>query len=101
MSYEPTDFGGDAHGKDGPIIARRFKEDEWLPDQRAFYDACLAIGHPDCPDHNDPDATGVRPGIAPQPWQLGGDGIRFSHVGPSASHAVIVPVAGPYSLHSE
>ena len=56
-----TDFGGDAHGTDGPIIARRFKEEEWLPDQRAFYNACLAIGHPDCPDHNDPDSTGVGP----------------------------------------
>ena len=32
-----TDFGGgDFHSSDGPIIVRRFKSEEWLPDQRAF-----------------------------------------------------------------
>ena len=57
-----TDFGdGDFHNSDGPIIVRRFKPKEWLPDQRAFYDACRAAGFPDSPDHNAPDASGIGP----------------------------------------
>ena len=57
-----TEFGGgDFHNSDGPIIARRFKTEEWLPDQRAFYDACRAAGFPDSPDANAPDASGVGP----------------------------------------
>ncbi|MGQ4810175.1 Oxygen-dependent choline dehydrogenase [Candidatus Entotheonellaceae bacterium PAL068K] len=53
------DFHGDLHGSNGLIMARRFKPAEWLVDQKAFYDACRAAGYPDCPDHNDPDCTGV------------------------------------------
>ena len=57
-----TDFGGgDFHSSDGPIIVRRYKAEEWLPDQRAFYDACRAAGFPDSPDHNAPDASGIGP----------------------------------------
>jgi choline dehydrogenase len=54
-----TDFHDDFHGTDGPIIARRFKRNEWLPAQAAFYDACRAAGFPDSPDFNHPDSTGV------------------------------------------
>ena len=54
-----TDFHDDFHGTDGPIIARRFNREEWLPAQRAFYNACRAAGYPDSPDHNHPDAAGV------------------------------------------
>ena len=54
------DFGAsDYHGANGPIPARRPKPDEWLPDQKAFYNACRAAGFPDCPDHNLPDVSGV------------------------------------------
>ena len=56
-----TDFRDDFHGTDGPIMVRRFKEPDWLEDQRAFYQACRAAGYPDCPDHNDPNSTGVGP----------------------------------------
>ena len=56
-----TDFQDDFHGSDGPIIARRFKEGEWLPAQRAFYEACRSAGFPDSPDANHPDSTGVGP----------------------------------------
>ena len=56
-----TDFRDDFHGTDGPIMVRRFKEPDWLEDQRAFYRACRAAGHADCPDHNNPDSTGVGP----------------------------------------
>ena len=61
MVETDTDFDGDFHGSDGPIIVRRFKSDEWNPDQRAFYEAARAHGFPDCPDHNAPDSTGVGP----------------------------------------
>ncbi len=56
-----TDFSDDFHGTDGPIIVRRFKPSEWLPDEKAFYDACRDYGFADCPDHNNPDSTGVGP----------------------------------------
>ena len=56
-----NDFGGDFHGTDGPIIVRRDPPGRWMPDQRAWYDACRALGFADSPDHNDPDSTGVGP----------------------------------------
>ncbi len=57
-----TEYGsGDFHNSDGPIIVKRFKPEEWLPEQQAFYDACRAAGFPDSPDHNAPDASGVGP----------------------------------------
>jgi choline dehydrogenase len=69
-----TDFGdNDFHGADGPIIARRFQPHEWLPDQRAFYNACQAAGFPLSPDHNHPDATGIGPVPCNYP-----NGIRWS-----------------------
>ena len=68
-----TDFHGDFHGADGPIIAKRFKEQEWNPDQRAFYASCRARGFADAPDHNHPDSRGVGPLAFNNP-----DGIRWS-----------------------
>jgi choline dehydrogenase len=68
-----TDFHDDFHGTDGPIIARRFKREEWLSAQVAFYTACRGAGFPDCPDHNDPDSTGVGPTPFNNP-----NGIRWS-----------------------
>ena len=56
-----TDFSGDFHGTDGPIIARRFKRDDGLPVQTAFHEACLEAGFAESPDHNSPDASGVGP----------------------------------------
>ncbi len=56
-----TNFADDFHGVDGPTIVRRYQSNEWLPDQRAWYQACREYGFPDCPDHNDPDSTGVGP----------------------------------------
>lgn len=67
------DYQGDFHDTDGPILARRFKREEWLPPQGAFYNACRAAGLPDCPDHNHPDATGVGPVPFNNP-----NGIRWS-----------------------
>ena len=74
MIETDTDFGGDDfHNSDGPIIVRRFKQQEMLPDQQAFYEACRAIGIPDSPDHNLPDASGVGPCPVNNP-----NGIRWS-----------------------
>ena len=74
MIETDTDFGGDDfHNSDGPIIVRRFKQLEMLPDQQAFYEACRAIGIPDSPDHNLPDASGVGPCPVNNP-----NGIRWS-----------------------
>ncbi len=55
------DFSDDFHGTEGPIICSRPKPEEWLPQQAAFYEACRSAGYADCPDHNDPDSTGVGP----------------------------------------
>ncbi len=56
-----TDFADDFHGTEGPIIIRRYASDQWLSDQQAWYEACRQYGFGDCPDHNDPDSTGVGP----------------------------------------
>lgn len=56
-----TDFGGDFHGKDGPIVCRRFKKEDWGPASLAFFSACRDAGFAECPDHNSPDSTGVGP----------------------------------------
>jgi choline dehydrogenase len=68
-----TDFHDDFHGTDGPIIARRFKREEWLPAQHAFYAAAKDAGYPDAPDQNSPDATGIGPTPFNNP-----NGIRWS-----------------------
>lgn len=60
-SENDLDFGGDFHGKDGPISCVRPKREDCMPAQIAFHAACRAIGLPDCPDHNLPDSTGVGP----------------------------------------
>ncbi len=56
---DDRDFGGDLHGKGGPIPIVRWRPEELAPLQQAFFDACLAEGYPASEDHNIPDATGV------------------------------------------
>ena len=68
-----TDFHDDFHGTDGPIICRRFKREEWLPAQVAFYNAARDAGYADGPDQNNPDVTGVGPTPYNNP-----NGIRWS-----------------------
>ncbi len=67
------DFGDDFHSKEGPIIARRWREDEWIEDQRAFYTAAREAGFPHSSDQNHPDSTGVGPVPMNNP-----NGIRWS-----------------------
>ena len=54
-----SEFCDEFHGDAGPIKTSLARRDEWLRDQAAFYRACRDIGHPDCPDHNNPYSTGV------------------------------------------
>ncbi len=67
------DFSGDFHNSEGPIVLHRFKPQEMLVEQQAFYDACRAVGFPDSPDHNAPGASGVGPCPVNNP-----NGIRWS-----------------------
>lgn len=55
------DFGGDFHGKNGPIKCIRIPKKDWAPDQEAFFQGIKSIGYPETEDHNDPDSTGVGP----------------------------------------
>ena len=68
-----ADFSDDYHGTDGPIVARRFKRDEWNRDQEAFVEACQMLGHPYYEDANNPDTTGVGPPPFNNP-----NGVRWS-----------------------
>jgi choline dehydrogenase len=61
------------HGNAGPIPVRRWRREEWLPPQVAFYEACLEEGFEDSPDHNAPDASGVGGIPINSP-----DGVRWS-----------------------
>jgi choline dehydrogenase len=55
------DYQTPYHGADGPIPAWRFPPERWTPDHAAFYTVCRRLGYADCPDHNDPNSTGVGP----------------------------------------
>ena len=91
------DVHDDFHGDDGPIVARRFRDDEWNADQRAFYDACRSAGYPDCPDHNNPDSTGVGP-LAFNTL----DGVRWSTaIGylPQARHRLNLTIRADCQVH--
>ena len=67
------DYGGDFHGKEGPILVHRHKLDTLTDDQLAFYKACREMGFPDNYDHNLPGSTGVGPYPLNNP-----NGVRFS-----------------------
>jgi choline dehydrogenase-like flavoprotein len=53
------DFGGEFHGKDGPVPVRRYQRHEWLPHAVAFHCACVDADFRDDPDQNHPESTGV------------------------------------------
>ena len=68
-----TTYSDDFHGTEGPIICHRFQPDTWQDASKAFYQSCLDYGFEDCPDHNNPDSTGVGPLPLNNP-----NGIRWS-----------------------
>jgi choline dehydrogenase len=49
------------HGRGGPVPICRWRRDELMPTQRAFFDVCRRLGFPEVTDHNDPRAMGVGP----------------------------------------
>lgn len=73
MIETDVDVQDDFHGTNGPIISRRFKQNEWNSDQSAFYKACISAGFTDCEDHNNPNSTGIGPLPFNNP-----DGLRWS-----------------------
>ena len=68
-----ADIHDDYHGTDGPVPVRRYKREDWVPFQEAFYQACVAAGFPEVGDLNHPEATGVGPTPANNL-----DGVRMS-----------------------
>ena len=72
-SESDMDVRDDFHGTDGPIPVRRHKRENWIRDQEAFFQSCLAAGFLEVLDHNNPDATGVGPLPMNNP-----EGIRMS-----------------------
>lgn len=63
-----ADFGHRPyHGRSGPIPITRIRRAEWGAVSRALAEAAHRLGHPDHPDLNAPDSTG----IAPIPWHRG------------------------------
>ena len=68
-----TNYSDDFHGTEGPIICHRFQPETWQDASKAFYQSCLDYGFEDCPDHNNPDSTGVGPMSVNNP-----NGIRWS-----------------------
>ncbi|GAA3734126.1 GMC family oxidoreductase [Salinactinospora qingdaonensis] len=60
-----VEFGTDpVHGDRGPVPITRWDRSELLPAMTGLLDATVAAGHPECPDLNAPDATGIA--IYPQ-----------------------------------
>ena len=57
-----------AHGRSGPIVVSRYRYDELIPIQKAFYEACLIDGFPKVRDHNAFEESGVGP------WPMNRDG---------------------------
>jgi choline dehydrogenase len=49
------------HGRGGPVAICRWRHDELIPTQRAFFDVCRRLGFPEVTDHNHPEAAGVGP----------------------------------------
>jgi choline dehydrogenase len=68
-----ADFGGDLHGKGGPIWIERPKRSNWHPIVSAFHASCREMGFADAADLNEPESTG----IGPSPRNVR-DGIRVS-----------------------
>ena len=49
------------HGRGGPVGIERWRREDLIPTQLAFFDACRRLGFAEVADHNHPQATGVGP----------------------------------------
>lgn len=56
---DDRDFGGEFHGRGGPIPIRRYTDDDLTPAQSAFVRSMRAMGFPEAADNNDPCSTGL------------------------------------------
>ena len=57
---DDLEFGAEVyHGRGGPIPIYRYPEAEWNLLDRAFKRAALALGYPECADHNAPTGEGI------------------------------------------
>lgn len=87
------DFPVAPHGTSGPIPVERPPRSAWSPAALAYEEACALVGHPPCPDHNRPDASGC----GPVPFNLQ-RGRRISaavaYLGPARSRANLTILAG-------
>ncbi len=77
-----ADFGGEFHGRSGPIPVRRDTGEQLTPFSREFMAACIDAGFTEEPDKNAP----TTPGIGPVPLNVDG-GARIS-----TALAYLVPV---------
>jgi choline dehydrogenase len=68
-----ANFGGEYHGKEGPIPVHRYPREQWSRISKAYYDACRAEGFPEFDDANLPMSNGVGPSPFNNPNR-----IRFS-----------------------
>jgi choline dehydrogenase len=60
-SERDLDFGGEFHGRSGPVPVTRVPEAELQPLSQAFTEACLDAGFPAEPDKNVPGPEGIGP----------------------------------------
>ena len=49
------------HGRGGPVAIGRWRREELIPIQRAFFEVSRRLGFDEVADHNHPQATGVGP----------------------------------------
>ena len=49
------------HGRGGPVAIGRWRREELIPTQLAFFEVCRRLGFDEVADHNHPQATGVGP----------------------------------------
>ena len=94
---DDRDFGGDFHGKGGPIPIVRWRAEELAPLQQGFRDACIAAGYQPSEDHNVPLATGVGS------WAMNRNGtLRIStavgYLAP-ARHRLTLTIRGRAHVH--
>jgi choline dehydrogenase len=94
---DDRDFGGDFHGKGGPIPIVRWRPEELAPLQQGFWEACIGTGYPASEDHNVPGSTGVGA------WAMNRNGtLRIStaigYLGP-ARHRLNLTVRGRAHVH--
>ncbi len=58
---DDRDFEDEMHGQGGPVPIVRWREDELVPIQESFTQACLAAGLGYTEDHNQPASQGIGP----------------------------------------